>query len=338
MAENVPAAPNRKGSKRAFSSVSSTPDKVTGPKTKRQTIKPSKKLNFTQPDKQTPTTSSTVTKMAGRGNKKGKDNLMVIDPAGFADLYDEVLQMPKIKKSLGVIIDDKILTLKNDVKTLKQSTDAKFEQIDLKNDAIEQSRRCRTLRFAKFDDSPMSNAENDVISIAAALNIDISPHEIDRAFRVGKYEIGKTRPILAEFTRLKLCRELMANRGGLKADELKNSPFASVFINEDLTPARANIGYIARQMVSQGYILSTWPGGGEIFIRQTPESKPVKIKSKKHLESLKLLVPLSQEVRDEYWKKRQETRGAAGGDQSSKSVEMQDPPSHEDDNSDDDSK
>ena len=71
------------------------------------------------------------------------------------------------------------------------------------------------------------------MSLARAINVDVSPDDIEHAFRVGKFEEGKNTQLLVEFYRLKICKQILTNRGLLNSEEMKrtNLPCPFVFIH-----------------------------------------------------------------------------------------------------------
>lgn len=63
-------------------------------------------------------------------------------------------------------------------------------------------------------------------------------------------------------------------------------PPKPVFIDESLTSLGRRLAYLARQSVKEHKLYSTWTSYGKIFIRQTAESKPLRIDSEKDLQTL----------------------------------------------------
>jgi len=169
----------------------------------------------------------------------------------------------------------------------------------MKQDTFEQARRVRTLRIVKLADAEEEDCEEEVVSLSRALKVDISTQDIERAFRVGKFKIGEARPIVVEFSRLKTVKAIMGARSFLKSEDLKDTKFAPVFINEDLTPLRASLRQEGSQWVHQGFLYGVWATGGEVYARQKADSKPVKLISKAHMESLKLEEPIPPDLRDQ---------------------------------------
>ena len=58
------------------------------------------------------------------------------------------------------------------------------------------------------------------------------------------------------------------------------------WINDDLTPNRAQLGYQARQGVKAGKLLQTWTFDGKIFVKMNGESSGKLVKSLKDLPAI----------------------------------------------------
>ena len=130
----------------------------------------------------------------------------------------------------------------------------------------EQYSRRNNLRVANIPEKEGEDTDKIVLSIARALNADISPSDIDRSHRVGKPKRDKHREILVKFATYRARERIYTMRSALKG-----SRFDGVFLYEDLTRVRSKLLYDARVKVKGNFLRAAWSADGRLFIKDVNE-------------------------------------------------------------------
>ena len=154
-----------------------------------------------------------------------------------------------------------------------------------KVDDLEQYTRRNSVRIMGIPETSNEDTDKITIAIAKKIGAEIDIDQIDRSHRVGLKKDGGARPIIVKFTSYRAKAELTSNRRKLAtvgADKLfpslnwplrpagwnKNRPFVHrVFINEDLTKARAAAAARARSLKKAGKIKDVWLRGGTACVK-----------------------------------------------------------------------
>ena len=129
--------------------------------------------------------------------------------------------------------------------------------------AVQYSRRNNS-RISGYDEAEHESTDDIVIKMASDIGSDLLLHEIDCSHRVGKPNLGRTKPkgILIKFTAYKARQKLYKKR-----TELKDKGYSGVFLNEDLTKLRSKVLLEARKVVKADSPKGVWSSDGNIFIK-----------------------------------------------------------------------
>ena len=178
--------------------------------------------------------------------------------------------------------------LKREIEELKQQVkerDAAIASLRAKVDDLEQYTRRNSVRIMGIPETSNEDADKITIAIAKKIGAEIDIDQIDRSHRVGLKKDGGARPIIVKFTSYRAKAELTSNRRKLatvSADKLfpslnwplrpagwnKDRPFVHrVFINDDLTKARAAAAARARSLKKAGKIKDVWLRGGTVCVK-----------------------------------------------------------------------
>lgn len=155
-------------------------------------------------------------------------------------------------------LDKDIKSLRKENKTLK-TTVCKLEKAV---DAGEQYSRRNSLRMSGVEESNTENTDTIVLDVARAIGSEVDINEIDRSHRVGKPKVGKNRDIIIKFATYRARQKLYSHRTALK-----DSGYAGIFLNEDLTKPRMNLLYLARVKVRGRYLKGCWSSDGTILVK-----------------------------------------------------------------------
>ena len=101
-----------------------------------------------------------------------------------------------------------------------------------------------------------------IVRLATDLKVDMSKTDIDRYDRVGKPRLGRKRPIVVEFASMAARRDLFMKRRGIR----NLDGWEGVYINEELTPYRQELSYLARQYARAKLIKSAFTEDGNVFV------------------------------------------------------------------------
>ena len=228
-----------------------------------------------------------------------------MDAADFLANFRNALKDEEIRSQLGGIMAEQ---LKNEIVLLRKEVKEKDKQIvnlnsridslESENDALEQYTRRNSLRLFGL---PEQQGED---SVEVALNLmnqtlkvepPIVMEDLDRVHRVGKKKAPdasspeqpdsppKPRPIIVKFATYRARHRVITKKKALESTKM--------YINEDLTRARATMLYKARQLKRKELITAAWTHDGALVIKD----KHDKIKSAHSLHQIdELLKSLDQ--------------------------------------------
>ena len=109
--------------------------------------------------------------------------------------------------------------------------------------------------------SPSEKVEEKFLKLIENAKIDgepinITPSDIDRIHRKGKYEPHKNRKVIVKFTNSKARQSLF---------QVKKQLGHGIFVQDNITITREIISYEARQLVRNKQLLKTWVAGGNVY-------------------------------------------------------------------------
>ena len=156
--------------------------------------------------------------------------------------------------------------------TTRQDELAKAQgRLEEEIDNLKQAQRNKMLRISGVLEEKEENIIDKVVDISRQkMKMNIQRSAIDSAWRLGAP--GQVpRQVMVRFKEEATKREFYRKRISLK----NCTPM--IFINEDLTPRRAEIAMTARKLMKEKKLNNTWTVDGNIFIKKGPESKPKKV-------------------------------------------------------------
>lgn len=195
----------------------------------------------------------------------------LIKPSIYGDILGEIRNDLRaiVKSAVSEAIDEKLDHLKSENDRLtRENVDLKkrVSKLETAMDETEQYSRRNSLRISKIPESQDENTDHIVLKVAETVGVNISPSDIDRSHRVGKYGNNLTRDILVKFGTYRARERLIKSRKHLKGSDLDG-----VFINEDLTKIRSQLLYEARKCVKSEQLLGAWSSDGRILIKNLKE-------------------------------------------------------------------
>jgi len=106
----------------------------------------------------------------------------------------------------------------------------------------------------------------------ADLGLNLSPKDIEFAYRLKSKNATAPRPILVTFATRKTRNEVYERRRVLKS---KVGP--KVFLCENLTASASEVAWEARKLVKDRRLHSCWTSGGYVYVKRTETGKPTAV-------------------------------------------------------------
>ena len=160
-------------------------------------------------------------------------------------------------------------------------------------DHLEQYSTKNSLEFHGVPESAYTSTEEAVIKIANAVDVPVVAEDIEISHKLNTRG-GKA--IIAKFINHKVKSSLYRARVKLKnitlSDLFPGASYASaaqsnrIFINENMTSYRRRIMSRANEKRRDGELLSVWALDGTIFIKTSPDGRPIKITELEDLDYL----------------------------------------------------
>ena len=148
-----------------------------------------------------------------------------------------------------------------------------YELFELQ-DRLEQYTRKNSLEIHGVPESAYSTTEEVVLKLAEALEVPITPQDVEISH---KLERKGNKPIIVKFANLKIKSNIYKSRAKL-GDR--------IFLHENLTSYRKKIVNRANEMRRDGAVLSVWTLDGKVYVKTSPEGRPIKINDLEDLEDL----------------------------------------------------
>ena len=125
--------------------------------------------------------------------------------------------------------------------------------------------------------------DSQVVNVGRAAGVPIPTISIDRAYRLGRPQPGKIRPIMAKFTTSGPRQKLFENRKELSADRVKEHPILTpsvisrIFISECLSPKNQHLLFVARQLKRQKALWAAYTTNGRVKVKKSEGDSAVNI-------------------------------------------------------------
>ena len=158
-------------------------------------------------------------------------------------------------------------------------------------DKLEQYTRKNSLEIHGVPESAYSSTEEVVLKLAEALQVPINPVDIEISHKLNR---KGNKPIMAKFVSHKTKTSLFKVRVNLRNIKLPNlfpgthSPESKdrICIYESLTSYRKKIVNEANTMRRNGELLKVWTMEGQIYVKTSPDGRPIRIRELDDLKSL----------------------------------------------------
>lgn len=217
----------------------------------------------------------------------------------LAELRNTVKKQQAENDALKVALD-KIKKQQDDTETALYAANKKirdqqeeiYELYDLQ-DQMEQYSRKNNLEIHGIPEAAYESMEEVVLKLAQALEVPITSNDIEISHKLNTK--GK-KAIIVKFQSHKVKSKLYRERRKLKhiavTDLFPNLSAATVvqaqriFLNENLTSYRRRIMSRANEMRRDGELVSTWSMDGKIYVKTSPEGRPVRIHDLEDLQTL----------------------------------------------------
>ena len=252
-------------------SVTSTPLK---PISKKRELSSPEELSELKKNKTEETEDSSMadtTKHDGAGTSSSTSiTLQEDDLKKIAEFLKDAFET-KLTEMASSIVTGVLEGLQTKVATLeKENMDLRdrVEKLEAKADAAEQYSRRNCLRIAGVPEDQAADTDRYVLDLSRAIGEEIVLTDIERSHRVGKPSLGRTRDIIVKFASYRTRRKVYGAR-----TLTKDSGYAGVFINEDLTKPRNKLLLKARKMVKTSILKSAWSSDGNILVRDKDDER-----------------------------------------------------------------
>ena len=206
----------------------------------------------------------------------------------IAELRDLIRQQGeksnKMEESLSRLTKEND-ALRADLKQAKErltNVEEETRQLWSAHDDLEQYTRKTSLEIVGVPEGCYTSTEEVVLKIANALNVNISPNDIEISHKLKRKGANI---IIAKFVSHKVKTKLYKERVRLKNIKLADlfPSFASatnsnhIYINENLTNYRRHLMGIGREKKHDGELLSIWTIDGKVFVKTSPDGAPIRI-------------------------------------------------------------
>ena len=195
---------------------------------------------------------------------------------------------------------DKNRTLEAELHAAVRKTDEQQEEIAelyFLQDNLEQYTRKQSLELCGIPDSAYTSTEEAVLQLAEKPDVPMVSEDINISHKIKGKGPGQSK-ILVKFQSHKAKIRMYKARTKLKnirfSDVFPTASSATrvaagdgrIFINENLTSYRKELLKKANDKRKDGLVFSAWSLDGKIFVKTSPEGRPVQIFEKEDLEDL----------------------------------------------------
>ena len=161
-------------------------------------------------------------------------------------------------------IQTKVSTLEKENQDLRE----RVEKLEAKADAAEQYSRRNCLRIAGVPENEAADTDSYVLDLSRAIGAEIALTDIEGSHRVGRPSTGRTRDIIVKFASYRTRRKVYGAHIATK-----DSGYAGIYINEDLTKPRNKLLLKARKMAKTNILKSAWSSNGNILVRDSSDER-----------------------------------------------------------------
>ena len=173
----------------------------------------------------------------------------------------------------------RITALEDELTTTKarlHAAEQRIEELDNQN-----RKNCLIINGVPETNNDTTNSL--VVNVGRAAGVTIPTISIDRAYRLGRPQPGKIRPIMAKFTTSGPRQKLFENRKDLSVDRVKEHPILTpsvisrIFISECLSPKNQHLLFVARQLKRQKALWAAYTTNGRVKVKKSEGDSAVNI-------------------------------------------------------------
>ena len=214
-----------------------------------------------------------------------------------SSLHSKEREVSVLKTSL-----EKVSKANESLKTKLQQTKGKLQkQVEEADnlytalDDLEQYTRKNSLKIHGIPDDCYSSTEEVVLKLAAVLNVNVNPSDIEITHKL-KQRGNNSSPVIVKFISHKVKTSLHKERVKLRNVKVSDvfpgysnavrAEEPRIFLNENLTNYKQGLVSRASEMKRDGPLKSFWTIDGKIFVKTSPSGDPVRIFSDYDLDDL----------------------------------------------------
>ena len=175
----------------------------------------------------------------------------VLNGSFRGELRGEMSEMIKtIVDGIVSGLRDQIQSISEENMALRRENESlkiRVQNLESASDNAEQYSRRNCLSVPGIQENSNENMDELILEMTRPMNIDLSLQEIDRSHRVGNPNAAKPGDIIVKLSTFRLREKLYRARR-----QLKDTGYAGVYINEDLTKFRSGLLYSGRKLAKPG--------------------------------------------------------------------------------------
>ena len=163
------------------------------------------------------------------------------------------------------------------------TTKARLHAAEQRIEELDNQNRKNCLIINGVPETNNDTTNSLVVNVGRAAGVTIPTISIDRAYRLGRPQPGKIRPIMAKFTTSGPRQKLFENRKELSADRVKEHPILTpsvisrIFISECLSPKNQHLLFVARQLKRQKALWAAYTTNGRVKVKKSEGDSAVNI-------------------------------------------------------------
>ena len=203
-----------------------------------------------------------------------------------------------VKKSLKTCVDTLVKqtktleTLSKDNKTLKEDNVKLKSDVKRLNDRLEDLEQYGRRNNVEIQGIPEARGENllhTITTLGVKMGCKIEASDVDVVHRLPARN-QEHKPIIVKFVRRTVKLDLLNNRSRLaqvtSQDFDSTSTGNKVYVNENLTPYRKQLFYLARNKKKDSNYKYVWVKNGNVFMRKLDGHDAIKITCEEDLANL----------------------------------------------------
>lgn len=188
------------------------------------------------------------------------------------------------RAQMDVLLQENI-EIRNDNEILHE----KFRQLEYTRDNQEQDMLTHNIIINGVTEVHDEDTTKLVCEIAASLDVHVDASDLVNATRKPTHSenSNQTRSIMVTFRNPQKRNDILLKKKtklSTKIFNVNNEHERPIYISEHLTARRQYISKLARDAKRTGLIKFAWVKNGNIFVRQTEESRIIKVKHKEQLQ------------------------------------------------------